>query len=63
VLFAAFRVGVAVELQQLRARGARVRHVIPDAAAIEAMGANFMARKTVRPSLAAGFAQGRALAG
>jgi NTE family protein len=62
VLFAAFRVGVAVELQLLRARGARVRHVIPDAAAIEAMGPNFMARGTVRAALAAGFAQGRAFA-
>ncbi|MEP6952833.1 MAG: patatin-like phospholipase family protein [Solirubrobacteraceae bacterium] len=61
VLFAAFRVGVAVELQLLRTRGARVRHVIPDAPAIEAMGPNFMARGTVRASLAAGFAQGRAL--
>jgi NTE family protein len=62
VLFSAFRVGVAVELQLLRTRGARVRHVIPDAAAIEAMGPNFMARGTVRASLAAGFAQGRAFA-
>jgi NTE family protein len=61
VLFAAFRVGVAVELQLLRARGARVRHVIPDAPAIAAMGPNFMARGTVRASLAAGFAQGRSL--
>jgi len=63
VLFAAFRVGVAVELQLLRTRGARVRHVTPDAAAMEAMGPNFMARATVRPALAAGFAQGRALGG
>ena len=61
VLFAAFRVGVAVELQLLRARGARVRHVTPDEPAVEAMGSNFMARGTVRASLAAGFAQGRAL--
>jgi NTE family protein len=63
VLFAAFRVGVAVELQLLRARGARVRHVFPDAEAIAAMGPNFMARGTGRASLAAGFRQGRALAG
>jgi NTE family protein len=63
VLFAAFRVGVAVELQLLRTRGARVRHLIPDAPAVAAMGPNFMARGTVRASLAAGFAQGRALGG
>ncbi len=63
VLFAAFRVGVAVELQLLRARGARVRHLTPDAPAVEAMGPDFMARGTVRASLTAGFAQGRALTG
>ncbi|MGZ4269368.1 MAG: patatin-like phospholipase family protein [Solirubrobacteraceae bacterium] len=62
VLFAAFRVGVAVELQLLRARGARVRHVTPDAGAAAAMGSDFMARDAVRGALDAGFAQGRALA-
>lgn len=62
VLHAAMRVGVAVELQVLRARGARVRHVVPDAAATEAIGPSLMDRQAVRPALAAGFAQGRAAA-
>ena len=61
VLFAAFRVGVAVELQLLRARGARVRHVIPDARGDRGDGPELHGPTTVRASLAAGFAQGRAL--
>jgi NTE family protein len=56
-----FRVAIAVELQILRARGARVRHVGPDAEASAAMGADFMAIEPVGPALAQGYRQGRAL--
>jgi NTE family protein len=59
----AFRVAIAVELQILRARGARVRHVGPDAATAAAMGEDFMARTAAEPALAEGYRQGRALAG
>jgi NTE family protein len=58
-----FRVAVAVELQILRARGARVRHVVPDDAAAAAMGQDFMANAPSGPTLAQGYRQGRALAG
>ena len=58
----AFRVAIAVELQILRARGARVRHVGPDDAAAAGMGEDFMAAEPVRPALAEGYRQGRALA-
>jgi NTE family protein len=57
-----FRVAVAVELQILRARGARVRHVCPDDAAAAAMGDDFMAGAPAGPALAQGYRQGRALA-
>jgi NTE family protein len=57
-----FRVAIAVELQILRARGARVRHVGPDDAAAAAMGEDFMARAPARPALVEGYRQGRALA-
>jgi NTE family protein len=46
----------------LKARGARVRTLRPDRDAAEAMGTNFMDRKRVPEALAAGYAQGRALA-
>jgi NTE family protein len=59
----AFRVAIAVELQILRARGARVLHVGPDEAAGGAMGEDFMARSAAEPALAEGYRQGRALAG
>ena len=39
---------IAVELQVLRRRGARVRHVGPDAEAAAAMGTDFMATAPVR---------------
>jgi NTE family protein len=58
----AFRVAIAVELQVLRGRGARVRHVGPDAEAAEAMGTDFMATRASGAALAAGYRQGRALA-
>jgi NTE family protein len=58
----AFRVASALEIQGLRRRGARVRHVAPDAAAAAAMGANFMAPSHATPALAAGYAQGLRLA-
>ena len=47
----------------LKARGARVRTVRPDPEAAEAMGTNFMDRRRAPEALAAGYAQGRALAG
>jgi NTE family protein len=58
----AFRVAISVELQVLRRRGARVRHVGPDAEAAEAMGTDFMATAPSAAALAAGHRQGRALA-
>jgi NTE family protein len=58
----AFRVAISVELQILRRRGARVRHVGPDAEAAEAMGTDFMASGPSAAALAAGHRQGRALA-
>jgi hypothetical protein len=56
-----FRVAIAVELQILRARGARVRHVGPDPEAAAAMGTDFMASAPAGPALAQGYRQGRAL--
>jgi NTE family protein len=47
----------------LRARGARVRTIRPDAGAAEAMGNNLMDRRRAPEALAAGYAQGLALAG
>jgi NTE family protein len=58
----AFRVAISVELQVLRRRGARVRHVGPDAEAAEAMGTDFMATAPSAAALAAGHRQGRTLA-
>ncbi len=58
----AFRVAISVELQILRRRGARVRHVGPDAEAAAAMGTDFMATEPSAAALAAGHRQGRALA-
>jgi NTE family protein len=45
----------------LKARGARVRTIRPDAAAAEVMSANLMDRSRAGDALAAGYAQGRAL--
>jgi len=59
----AFRVAAAVEIQILRNRGARVRHVGPDGAAATLIGANLMDPGPAQRVLAAGFRQGRALAG
>jgi len=49
------------EALALRARGATVRTIAPDARAAEAMGANLMDRGRVDAVLAAGYAQGKAL--
>ena len=58
----AFRVAApVVEIQVLRSRGARVRHVGPDAEAARLMGRNLMDPGPRRQVLAAGFRQGRAL--
>ena len=58
----AFRVAISVELQILRRRGTRVRHVGPDDEAAAAMGTDFMATGPTAAALAAGHRQGRALA-
>jgi NTE family protein len=58
----AFRVAISVELQILRRRGARVRHIGPDAEAAEAMGTDFMAPGPSAAALREGYRQGRALA-
>jgi NTE family protein len=58
----AFRVAISIELQVLRRRGARVRHVGPDYGAAQAMGTDFMATARSAAALAAGHRQGRALA-
>jgi NTE family protein len=55
----ALRVAVAIELQILRGRGARVLHVTPDEQAAEAMGSDFMVSGKMAGALAAGYAQGR----
>lgn len=59
----AFRVAAELETQVLRRRGARVRHLVPDAAAAAAIGANLMDSRASDAVLAAGHRQGRALAG
>jgi NTE family protein len=58
----AFRLAAAVEIQVLRGRGARVRHIGPDAEAARLMGANLMNPGPRRRVLAAGYRQGQALA-
>jgi NTE family protein len=57
----ALRVAVAVEMQIMRGRGARVRHIAPDDESAEAMGADLMAHAHTDRALAAGYRQGRAL--
>ena len=57
----ALRVAVTVELQILRGRGARVRHLVPDDAAAAAMGGDFMAQGPVAAAVAEGYRQGRTL--
>jgi NTE family protein len=61
VLRQALRLAVTVELQILRGRGARVRHVVPDEDAATAMGADFMAQAHAADALAEGYRQGRTL--
>jgi NTE family protein len=58
----AFRVAAELETQQLRRRGARVRHVGPDAAAARVIGPNLMEGSAAYRVLAAGYRQGRSLA-
>jgi NTE family protein len=59
----AFRVAAELETQILRRRGARVRHIGPDEAAAGAIGTSLMDRSAAQRVLAAGYRQGRALAG
>jgi NTE family protein len=56
------RSAAAAEALALRARGATVTTIGPDARAAEAMGVNLMNRTRVPQVLAAGYAQGKALA-
>ena len=56
------RSAAMAETLALRARGATVRTIAPDARAAEAMGVNLMDRRPVAAVLAAGYAQGKALA-
>ena len=59
----AFRVAAELETQLLRRRGARVQHVAPDAAAAQTIGTRLMDSEGSDRVLAAGYRQGRALAG
>jgi NTE family protein len=59
----AFRVAAQLETQVLRRRGARVRHVAPDADAADAIGSDLMDSRARARVLAAGHRQGRRLAG
>ncbi len=56
------QITAAVETQRLRAKGARVRTIGPDADAVNAIGANLMDPAPRHRVLAAGFRQGRTLA-
>jgi NTE family protein len=56
------RAAAAVEETALRRRGAHVRRVGPDAAAIEVMGDNLMDGRRAGDALGAGFRQGHELA-
>src|SRR3954454_3947053 len=58
----AFRAAAELETQLLRRRGARVQHVVPDAAAAEAIGTKLMDPAGSDRALAAGYRQGRAVA-
>jgi NTE family protein len=62
-LRAATHAAALTERAALRARGARVRLVAPDAASGRVMGPNLMDRSLVSEAYAAGLAQGRGLAG
>jgi NTE family protein len=57
----AFRVAAELEIQLLRRRGARVRHVAPDPAAARAIGPSLMDADGADRALAAGHRQGVAL--
>jgi NTE family protein len=57
----ALRVAVTIELQILRGRGARVRHIAPDRDAAAAMGTDFMASAPTANALAEGYRQGLTL--
>jgi NTE family protein len=59
----AFRVAAELETQLLRKRGARIRRIGPDAAAAREIGHNLMDPAASERVLAAGYRQGRALAG
>jgi NTE family protein len=57
----AFRIASELETQILRRRGARVRHVGPDAEAARAIGPNLMDARASERVLAAGYRQGLAV--
>jgi NTE family protein len=55
------RTSLTVEELALRSRGASVRTVVPDRAALRALGENLMDRGRAADALAAGFRQGLAI--
>ena len=57
----AFRVAAQLELQQLRRRGVRVRHVRPEGDVAAAMGPDLMAPRPAAGVLVGGYRQGLAL--
>jgi NTE family protein len=61
VVRSAFRLSAELEIQRLRARGARVRHVTPDRGAAAGMGADLMDARPAARVLAEGYRQGRAV--
>jgi NTE family protein len=54
---------LAVQVDELRAGGARVETILPDDDSLAAFGSNLMDLSTRPPAARAGFAQGRGLAG
>jgi len=61
-LSAAARAAAAVEAQTLRARGAHVQTIGPDAGSAEAIGPSLMEPLSAVQALAAGYRQGTRLA-
>ena len=62
VLRAAARSAVAVEAAAVRARGAHVKTIGPDARAAGSFGANLLDPRAAKPALEAGYRQGLAMA-
>ena len=54
---------LAMQVDELRARGSRVETIFPDSNSRSAFGVNVMDPSTRPPAARAGYGQGRALAG